>query len=124
MNRRLASWLAALAVLMAALAPSISQALNVGVAGSWAEVCSTAASTLIKSGEVSTDSQPNSGSGHAFEHCPYCSLHSDIAALPPASADTVLAPLPRFGVPTLFLAAPHTLHAWATAQARAPPTPA
>ncbi|WP_085316148.1 DUF2946 domain-containing protein [Derxia lacustris] len=118
--RRLASWLALLAVLMAALAPTISQAL----------AARDAAPQLVRVCSVDGDKwrpfaierkQPASHHGaHAFEHCPFCSLHADAAPLP---AQPVALPLPLASdeAPAAFLDAPRTLHAWASAQPRAPP---
>ena len=119
--RLLTSWIAVLAVLMAALAPSISHALGAKNGASWVEVCSTVGAKWVQPDGSSTDKAPASGDVHPFEHCPYCSLHANAIAIPPAPL--ALAPTLALShlVPSAFLAAPHTLHAWVSAQPRAPP---
>ena len=56
-----------------------------------------------------------------LEHCPFCSPHANEMAPPPAPSALPLAPVRAEAVPALFLAAPRPLHAWTSAQPRAPP---
>lgn len=119
--RLLTSWIAVLAILMSALAPSISHALGTKNGASWIEVCSTVGSKWLQPDRSSTDPAPASGSAHLFEHCPYCSLHANAIAVPAAPVGLAQAPVLSHPVPTAFLAAPRTLHAWVSAQPRAPP---
>ncbi|HSB22018.1 MAG TPA: DUF2946 family protein, partial [Burkholderiaceae bacterium] len=58
---------------------------------------------------------------HAFEHCAACALHLQAASPPPAQTATVAYGDLTHAVPTAFLGAPRTLHAWAPEQPRAPP---
>lgn len=119
-TRQFASWIAILAVLMSALAPAVSHGLGTRGVAAWVQVCTAQGTTSGRSDAApGDDSAP--GVEHAFEHCPYCSVHPDAAGIPPAH----LHALPPAGlaqaVPHAFLAAPRTLHAWVSAQPRAPP---
>ncbi len=114
-HRRIASWIAAFAVLLAALAPALSHAMGSG----WVEVC-----TVQGSKWVQVDAGGDAGQtdpAHAFEHCPYCSLHVPALAVPPVPPQPPLVLAPTDEFPLAFLAAPRTLHAWVNAQSRAPP---
>ena len=104
---------------MASLAPALSHALASATGANWIEICTTQGAKWIQAGEDGSERAP--ASGHALEHCPYCSLHAPALGLPPA---TDLAPLPLglcHEVPLAFLSAPRTLHAWVSALPRAPP---
>lgn len=121
--RALISWLACCAILLGALAPAISHAVQLDVPDGWTEICSVTGAKLVRIADGETRAKPGpADSGlHVYSHCPYCALHVDALGLPPvAPALPALLPL-NFEVPELFLLAPRTLHAWATAQPRAPP---
>lgn len=108
-----------MAILLASLAPALSHALASATGSTWIEICTTQGSKWIKAGEDGSERSP--ASAHVLDHCPYCSLHAPTLGLPPA---THLAHLPlRLSqeVPLAFLSAPRTLHAWVSAQPRAPP---
>lgn len=126
MSRRrlkLVSWIACLAMLLSALVPALSHAFVSADAG-WMEICSASGAKFVRidgSGEKQSGS-PKSPLLHATDHCPSCGLHVADMDLPPAPPAELAAPLlPAHDVPALFLHAPRTLHAWATAQPRAPP---
>jgi hypothetical protein len=116
---RLISTIAALAILLAALAPALSHALASAAGTSWVEICTAQGSKWIQAGDDGSERAPTSA--HVLDHCPYCSLHAPGLGLPPAEFRAHL-PL-RLGdaVPLAFLSAPRTLHAWVSAQPRAPP---
>ena len=119
-HRRLHTWIAALAILLAAIAPSLSHALGTAETGSWFEICSSQGSKWIADDPDGSPLAP--AAGHVLEHCPYCSMHAPALGLPPAPG---LLPLRIEGhgeFPPTFYAAPHTLHAWVSARPRAPPT--
>ncbi|MEI2678917.1 MAG: DUF2946 domain-containing protein [Burkholderiaceae bacterium] len=120
LTRRFACWMAVLAVLMAALAPAISHALGTTGATSWTEVCTAQGSRWVQE-DGARGGDPAPGAQHAFEHCPYCSFHSHEVGIPPAPLRALPASEPAPAVPQAFLAAPRTLHAWLSAQPRAPP---
>ena len=116
---RLTSWIAALAILLASLAPALSHALASATGSNWTEICTAQGSKWIQAGEDGSERTP--ASAHVLEHCPYCSPQVPTFGLPPS---TQLVPLPltlSYEVPLAFLSAPRTLHAWVSAQPRAPP---
>ena len=119
-TRRFTSWMAVLALLMAALAPAISHALGATTATSWTEVCTSQGSKWVqRDAAPSDDSAPVTE--HALEHCPYCSLHQHDVGIAPSPLRALPAAELAHTVPQAFLTAPRTLHAWVSAQPRAPP---
>jgi Protein of unknown function (DUF2946) len=113
------SWIAILAVLLASLAPTLAHAFRSDAGVSWIEVCTTQGAKWIQAGDDTPERAP--ATAHVIDHCPYCSLHTPTLALPPtATPAPALLPLSH-EVPPAFLAAPRTLHAWVSAQPRAPP---
>jgi hypothetical protein len=118
-TRRFAAWLACCAILFAALAPSVSQAMAASFGGTWAEICSVGGAKLVKvvAGDPASDTQDMPH----FEHCPFCATHAgSFALLPGASVGFPLLE-PETGHPLLFFQAPSPLPVWTTAQSRAPP---
>lgn len=121
--RKLGIWLALVATLMAAFAPSISRALMRAAPDALVEVCTPDGSRLVSLASYKdlTPSQPGSPADHHLQHCPYCALHAHDLALPPAPVAFAFPPPLGQAVPAAFLHAPATLHAWRGAQPRAPP---
>ena len=116
------SWLALAAMLALALLPSVSHALRFaqGDPQSLAEICTPQGMrTVLVDGGATDDNMPATAAAGA--DCPYCSLCGHLAALPPASPSVLPPMVAEAAVPTLFLQAPRTLCAWASAQPRAPP---
>lgn len=123
MRRRFAAWLAIVAMLLGALAPTIAQARMGGSQrADWLEICTTTGMVWVQAdaGERSqkTDGQPYGAD--ASPHCPWCTLHSGASGLPPVQAVTVV-PVPPAEQPPAFYRAPLTDTVWATARSRAPP---
>jgi hypothetical protein len=124
-TRRLAAWAACLAILMSALAPSVSHALALarGVDIAWMEVCSVAGIKLVKA-DAGVDKAGSPASHDTLAqagHCPYCSTHAASFALPPTAS-------PAFQLtggaglrPMLFYQSPRPLPVWTDAHSRAPP---
>lgn len=108
-----------LAILLASLAPTLSHALASGSGSNWIEVCTIQGSKWVAADEDGSERAP--ASAHTFDHCPYCSLHAPTLGLPPVAGLILLPPHRAHELPTAFLAAPRTLHAWVSAQPRAPP---
>ncbi|WP_034294489.1 DUF2946 domain-containing protein [Herbaspirillum sp. RV1423] len=119
------TWAAILAMLMMALAPSISHALSASAqdrsgGAFWMEICSAfgkSPSAAAASG-FPDSSEPKSLSAS----CPYCLMHAD-ATLPPhdvAAGGAIL--LISYFLPGLFYCSPQPLFAWTVASSRAPPT--
>jgi hypothetical protein len=122
-TRQLSLWLAIVAVLMGALAPSVSMALGGNGANNavWAEICTSSDfQPLAPSGEPSVPDSAN----HLFEHCPYCSLHTPTLGLPPVDLSLALPAPAAELLPALFLEGPGQQHNWTVAHPRGPPVAA
>jgi hypothetical protein len=124
-TRRFAAWAACLAILMSALAPSVSHALALarGADIAWMEVCSVAGIKLVKADAgAEKPGQPVSHEMLAQAgHCPFCSNHAASFALPPAAPLPFLASASAGIRPRLFYQSPRPLAIWTDAQSRAPP---
>ena len=119
-SRALTSWVATLAFLMAALAPSISHAL--GKNGTLlVDVCSSVGAKWVPPVGNSTDQVPAQGDLHSVEPCPYCSLHASFLAAPPTPVVLVRECSHYALLPNGNPVPPRTLYAWSSAQPRAPP---
>jgi len=106
------------AILVVTLAPALTGALSASRGLTWDQVCSATASAAPASAR-SGDGSP--AAPHAFEHCPYCALHADLAPPPdPRQADAGSA-LAFRTAPAAFVHAPRASAVWASAQPRAPP---
>ena len=109
-------------MLIASLAPTLSQAFDDKPGGLWLEVCSSlGAGTAVLVERPESQPSPQSSLMHSLEHCPYCSFQNVAIAPAPTPVKLSLLPL-SFEVPLLFLAAPHTSHAWRHALSRGPPS--
>ena len=86
-SRRPAAWIAMFAILLAALAPGISQAFASWQAPStpWSAICTSAGM------QVRQDSVPTGESGEQegtmFRHCPFCLNPAGHVVLPPTPLD-------------------------------------
>lgn len=118
-HSRLTSWIAALAILVASLAPALSHAMASATGTHWVEVCTTQGAKWVQAGE--DGSEHSTAPAHVLEHCPYCSLHAPTLGLPSVTQLVHLPGRLTHAVPPAFLSAPRTLYAWVTAQPRAPP---
>ena len=115
-------WLAILATLAMALVPTLSHALaHLRGQAAWVEVCTTAGSRLVALDAAGQAQQPATSAAAHLEHCPYCAPSFGGVGLPPSPLALPLATELATDVPALFLHAPRTLHAWCSAQPRAPP---
>lgn len=130
-HRVLKTWFATLALLVAALAPTLTQAFGLGGAKSWAEVCDAAGRITWVQVSGNSAAAPDAGdpapttpahaAQHILDHCTGCPMHA-VALAMPLVPGLVVAPSEADSAPPLaFLAAPRTLHAWVSAQPRAPP---
>ena len=123
-TRRFAAWIACFAILLAALAPSISQAVANAKQESgsgWAEICSVAGIRFVQVDDGAADGK-SGGKAMQMEHCAFCSTHAGSVGLPPTSP--VLPLLVASGTaifPALYYQSPSPLFIWSTAQSRAPP---
>lgn len=119
----LATWLACVAMLMAALAPSITRALEAGHAAPtlWTTLCSASGSRLVAIDVGTSDdgSQGQRNDGHAAS-CGYCLL-AQVLAPPPAEATVGRLPAPAEAAPSLAEHSFTPRFAWTVAYSRGPP---
>ena len=124
-HRRFAAWAACLAILMSALAPSVSHALALarGVDIAWMEVCSVAGTKLVKA-DISAKTADAPASHELLAqagHCAYCNTYAASFALPPAASPVFLAGDRNRLRPFLSYRSPRPLAPWTVAHSRAPP---
>ncbi|MGK5008943.1 DUF2946 domain-containing protein [Janthinobacterium sp. MDB2-8] len=124
-TRRFAACIACFAILLAALAPSISQAVANAKQESgsgWAEICSVAGIRFVQVDDDGAADGKSGGKAMQMEHCAFCSTHAGSVGLPPSP----MLPLPVASgtaiFPALYYQSPSPLFIWSTAQSRAPPT--
>lgn len=126
---RPARWLLLLSLTLALLAPTLSQALALarGEVLVWSQLCRSSQvspraaqlSAWDKSSQAQREQAQQDG---VFHHCPFCALQGQDLAPPPAPCNTALPPLDlQQAMPERFYSAPHSAHAWAPPQSRAPP---
>jgi hypothetical protein len=124
-TRRFAAWAACLAILMSALAPSVSHALALarGSDIAWMEVCSVAGTKLVKAdvGVKKADAPTTHDAMGQAGHCPFCSTHAASFALPSAASPAFQLTGSARMRPLLFYQSPQPLAIWTDAHSRAPP---
>ncbi|THF67112.1 DUF2946 domain-containing protein [Pseudothauera nasutitermitis] len=123
---RLTAWLAAFAVAIAALAPTLTQAMAWAGDGSvrWVEVCTVLGVKMVAMQEDGADTDAPASGDLPSASCPYCSPHAGSFALPPGSALAVAALQPRETLFSAPSAAPPPAASRGIPQPRAPPYPA
>ena len=119
-RRVLHLWIALLAVLFAALAPTISRALAANLQYDIVEVCTAGGYKAVKISKDGSAPSPKS----RMDHCAYCANHAGSHALPGMPPVSIPRLAGRDFYPSLFYLAPRPLHAWSAANPRAPPLPA
>jgi hypothetical protein len=119
--RCLAAWIAIFAILLAALAPGIAQALAPAQQPStpWAEIC-TSAGMQIRQGLAPTGDSGDH-KGMMSTHCPFCLNHAAHFALPATPPDLALAIGAGAAVPCSSVTASSSRFACTSPQSRAPP---
>jgi len=132
-RRALSSWIAILAVLLNALMPTVSVALEnarsplTARSSNWTEVCSTQGTIWVRLAadgsliEQTSQRPADAPASLHVEHCPYCLTHAASFGLPPAPAWAVpVWPRTARLLPhSALLAQPPV--AWLAPAARAPP---
>jgi hypothetical protein len=112
----LCAWIALLAILFGALAPTLSHAF---VPARAQPVDFPICGSLGHTAAVKAPGLPEPA-GYPFKHCPYCvDQHHAPALLPQAPA--ALVAIGGHVLPPLFYAAPTPLFHWTAPQSRAPP---
>ncbi len=118
-TRRIAAWLAMLAVLLGALAPGVAQALVAAQGGSgWMQVCSASGMVWVQSDAVD-DPAAGKPLTDASRHCPWCSPQG-AAGLPPEPSP-VVGRTPAFEAPRAHVRSATPALPWPAAKSRAPP---
>ncbi len=117
-RRTLHIWIAMLAVLFSALAPTVSHALAASSAtpSVLLEMC-----TVDGTKSADGSKQAPSDSMQGMEHCAYCLTHASTPALPPPAVAGFAVIGGHDLYPALFYSAPQPLHTWSAAKPRGPP---
>lgn len=116
-HRRFTAWLAMLALVMSALAPTVSQAVVMSSdRGDWLEVCSTTGVMWVKADLAAADDSTVPMAGHE-QGCDICT-HGAPPVLKGTNALAMVQPSAR---PQALAASAHPAVLWAPAQSRAPP---
>lgn len=123
-THRFAAWLAMLAMLLGALAPTVAQAVVVSQGGQgWVQVCSASGMVWVQADAVDGNAigeEAGKPMADASRHCPWCSLHG-AAGLPPAQLQVPL-PAPQAAAPQAPFRSATPAAPWPAAQLRAPPS--
>ena len=91
-HRRFAAWLAMLAMVLSALAPTVAHAwIAAADEGQWIEVCSASGMVWLKADGPNAVADPATGSDMPMadmaQHCPWCSSHGPLTGLPPVASE-------------------------------------
>lgn len=109
-------WIAMLAILFSALAPTVSHALAASTPYALVEMCS------IDGVKASAGTQKDPAkSMQGMQHCAYCVTHGGSFALPPSAVASFAVIGGHDYYPALFYTAPQPLHTWRAANPRGPP---
>jgi hypothetical protein len=117
--RRVAAWVAGWALLLAALAPAITHALQSARGVGWLEVCTARGSQGVQADPATPAQQ------HTHEHCVFCLLQAGRPALLPAAGPSPGAMADDAPLPGSHAGATRPgLPPWPASQPRAPPSAA
>lgn len=116
-------WIACCAILLAALAPTVSRALTVaqGMAVPSLEICSVAGGMNMVPIKLISQEPARDHGAMQMGDCPCCSMHAATLALPPASLAPATGALIAGLLPVLFYQSINPLFAWTPVQPRGPP---
>jgi len=128
LHRRFTAWVALVALVLGALAPTVTQArLAGGERGDWMQICSVSGMVWVQADTGAQSEQVSAGStddglpaGKTIQHCAWCTLHGGAAGLPPAPLPVVLSPEPADQPPVLRAVRLAGL-GWASPPSRGPP---
>jgi hypothetical protein len=115
-------WIASLAILFSALAPTISHAMaSSAPLEEEVQVCTMEGmKTIVIANGPAAKSDPHRFE-HFLEHCPYCAVHAGPALLPAPAQIVFAAPLAGAFHPPLFYQSVKPLFAWTASSPRGPP---
>ena len=122
---RFIAWIAAFAVVLAALMPTLAQAVASAGGGQvkWMELCTVAGMKLVAvqdNGDPASSGSDSQGILKAA-HCPYCCSHAGSFALPPSATPLRAAPLATCRQAAFLPVAHKALQRWGIFLSRAPP---
>lgn len=118
-----------MAILLSAMAPTLSYAMPDQQNNVFAEICSASGhaysspSPRADALTFAQDSKSNGGHSKSMgtQHCPYCLNHANAYGMP-VQREFFVAPLDlSYCLPSLYYHAPAPLFVWASASPRAPP---
>ena len=121
-------WIAMLAVLFSALAPTIAHAMAATQQPTPAmQICtadrSQAGFLALVAEQAAASKAPSNTDTHIVEHCPYCATHGSMLMPPPGAPSVLALPALAAAYPTLFYQSSTPLFSWNACRARAPPAP-
>lgn len=121
-RQRLRIWIACFAILLNALVPSLSQAINaVQGQGALLEICSADGAKYVTPDGSPAPQSPRDAALHHMQHCPCCASDASAPPLPPRLGGVLpVAPQPQV-FPSLFYLSPAPLFAWSQSRPRGPP---
>jgi hypothetical protein len=108
-------WIALLAILFSALAPTVSHAVAAYAPEDALAMCT------VNGYKQLDDSKAPGSIKHGMEHCAFCTIHGGGDALPAVPSVALAIAAGRDVYPPLFYAAPRSQHAWSASNPRAPP---
>ncbi|OBV37901.1 Protein of unknown function (DUF2946) [Janthinobacterium psychrotolerans] len=116
-------WMACCAILLAALAPTLSRALTVARGGSVPslEICSVAGGMNMVPFKLSMDDAAPAKNAMQMGDCPCCGMHAATLDLPPMSLAPATGAVIAGLLPVLFYQSATPLFAWTALQPRGPP---
>lgn len=120
--KRLGAWLAILAVVWGALAPTLAQAVVRAAptpGDGWVEVCTVSGMVRVSLDTGEQQPAPHSGSFDG-QSCDWCALHGGAPGSPVAHASWQASGV-MSAFPPAFYQAPVTPAVWRSALSRAPP---
>ena len=122
---RLTAWIACIAILLGALAPTVSFAVSWASGGElrWVEVCTTSGVKLVPVDADRALGEDGSSSDGLFaaERCPLCFIQGGLLALPPSPGMSLPVLSGRDPFSAVHYRAPPPLFLWAASNPRAPP---
>lgn len=116
-----AARLAIVAMLIAALAPTITRAMAAENGRSWAEICSVQGTLPVAVADAPGQTSPDTDPSQMLDACRYCTVHADGTPLPPMALALPPMALPSFIAPEHAPADVPARTGWLAAQPRAPP---
>lgn len=121
-RHRLIAWFACLLLVLASVAPALSQALADG--GQWEEICTFQGARWVRVGDAALPDAGDSAPLHSLAgaSCPMCLALQDrlLPPAPPLAVPAPVLPLLAVGAPTQPVAPTHSWR-FARAPVRAPP---